>query len=131
MNRTALFLAPLVLTGLAMAQSGQAPTPSTKADVQGKEVTGTNRPGRDPKLIRRNPAYRAGHKRGFQQGANDSAANSNSYNDEVSPEVTMDGYSAQYGEPERYRELFRLGYIAGYKEGWDYNAGRYCATCAR
>ncbi len=64
-------------------------------------------------------------------GGRDSAANSNSYNDQVSSEVAMDGYSARYGEPEKYQELFRLGYIAGYKEGWDYNAGRYCATCAR
>ena len=90
-------------------------------------------PALNAKQVRRDPAYRKGYERGYQQGANDSAANSSSYNDQSGPvyEAGDDGYSAEYGERERYQKVFRLGYVVGYKEGWDYNAGRYCATCNR
>ncbi len=58
-------------------------------------------------------------------------ANSNTYNDESSStyQLASNGYSAQYGDLQRYKELFRLGYIDGYKAGWDFNAGQYCGTC--
>ncbi len=80
------------------------------------------------KEIRHDPAYRAGFDDGYRQGANDSAALSNSYKDEMGPlyDEASDAYTTQYGDRAAYQKLFRQGYVAGYKEGWDFNAGQYC-----
>ncbi len=82
-------------------------------------------------LIRQDPAFRAGYDDGYRRGANDSMANSNTYNDENSSlyELATNGYSASYGDLKKYRKLFRLGYIDGYKAGWDFNSGQYCGSC--
>lgn len=79
------------------------------------------------RAMRKDPAFRAGYDDGYRKGANDSQYNSSSYNDEGGPvyDQAVDGYTPQYGDKTKYQKLFRLGYIAGYKDGWDFNAGRY------
>ena len=79
------------------------------------------------KVNRHDPAFRAGYMDGYHQGSNDSEALSNSYRDESSPlyNEALDGYTPQYGDQATYQQLFRLGYIAGYKAGWDFNSGQY------
>ncbi len=79
------------------------------------------------KAMRKDPAFRAGYDDGYRRGANDSQYNSNSYNDEQGPvyDQAVDGYTPRYGDKAKYQRLFRLGYAAGYKDGWDFNAGRY------
>jgi hypothetical protein len=81
------------------------------------------------KAMRHDAAFRAGYGDGWGQGANDAEALSSSYKDESGPlfEEANDGYTHKYGDYETYRKLFRLGYIAGYKAGWDYNVGQYCS----
>jgi len=78
------------------------------------------------KVNRKDPAFVAGFDDGYRRGANDSQALAN-YNDQgaASYQDATDGYSAQYGEKAVYQQRYRLGYIAGYKSGWDYNAGMY------
>lgn len=79
------------------------------------------------KVNRHDPAFRAGYMDGYRQGANDSEALSNSYNDQSGPvyEQAIDGYTPQYGDRAIYQKLFRLGYIEGFKAGWDFNSGQY------
>ncbi len=79
------------------------------------------------KVNRHDPAFRAGYMDGYRQGANNSEALSPGYNDQSGPayEQAIDGYTPQYGDQTTYQKLFRLGYIAGYKEGWDFNSGQY------
>jgi hypothetical protein len=79
------------------------------------------------KVIRHDPAFRAGYMDGYRQGANDSAALSNSYRDESGPiyDEALDGYTPQYGDRATYQKLFRQGYIEGYKAGWGFNSGQY------
>jgi hypothetical protein len=150
MKCEALLLALFVLLGAALAQSGQVPTAQSPTGVSPPGPATTMRPFATPqtaivlanatdtlpeepnvKLIQQDPAYRAGYDDGYRQGANDSEANSTTYDDESGSvyEDATNGYNAQYGDPEKYRKLFRLGYIAGYKAGWDFNAGRYCGNC--
>jgi hypothetical protein len=79
------------------------------------------------KVNRHDPAFRTGYMDGYRQGANDSEALSNGYRDESGPvyEEAIEGYTPQYGDRGTYQKLFRLGYIAGYKDGWDFNSGQY------
>jgi hypothetical protein len=79
------------------------------------------------KVNRHDPAFRAGYMDGYRQGSNDSAALSNAYKDESGPvyDLADDGYNSQYGELSAYQKMFRLGYIEGYKAGWDFNSGQY------
>ncbi len=80
------------------------------------------------KIDRHDPAFRKGYLDGWREGAKDAAALSNTYNDQFSQLYAdaNDGYTHQYGEFEKYRKLFRSGYVDGYREGWNYNAGYYC-----
>ena len=80
-----------------------------------------------PKVDRHDPAYRTGHMYGYRQGANDSEALSLAYTDQSGPvyQQADDGYNAQYGDLATYQERFRLGYVEGYKAGWDFNSGQY------
>lgn len=79
------------------------------------------------KVIRHDPAFRTGYMDGYHQGYSECEANSNSYSDESGPlyDEAIDGYTPQYGDQATYQKLFRLGYIEGYKAGWDFNAGKY------
>jgi len=79
------------------------------------------------KLSRKDPAFVAGYDDGYRQGANDSHALANAYNDEGTPtyQDATDGYSPGYGDRAAYQQRFRAGYIDGYKAGWDFNAGMY------
>ena len=79
------------------------------------------------RVNRKDPAFRAGYDDGYRQGASDSAALSNRYSDESGPlyEQAIDGYTPQYGDRQAYQRLFRQGYVAGYKAGWDFNSGQY------
>lgn len=78
------------------------------------------------KVNRKDPAFVAGYDDGYRQGGNDSHALAN-YSDESDPiyQQATDGYTTQYGDKETYQQRFRLGYIEGYKAGWDFNAGMY------
>ncbi len=78
------------------------------------------------KVSRKDPAFVAGYDEGYRQGGNDSHAFAN-YNDQGGSAYAQatDGYTALYGGKEAYQQRFRLGYIAGYKAGWDFNAGMY------
>jgi hypothetical protein len=78
------------------------------------------------KIYRKDPAFVSGFDEGYRRGANDSEAMAN-YNDQntAAYQDATDGYTTQYGEKATYQQRFRLGYIAGYKSGWDYNAGMY------
>ena len=75
---------------------------------------------------RTDPAFRTGYDDGYRQGSNDSHALGN-YADESGPyyAAALDGYTSQYGDEESYKKLFRLGYINGYKDGFDSNFGMY------
>ncbi len=78
------------------------------------------------KVNRKDPAFVAGYDEGYRRGSNDSHAFAN-YNDQGSAfyEQATEGYTAQYGDKATYQERFRLGYVEGYKAGWDFNAGMY------
>ena len=78
------------------------------------------------KVNRHDPAFRAGYMDGYRQGSNDSEALSLSYKDESGPlyDEALDGYTLKYGDQATYQKLFRQGYIAGYKAGWDFMAAR-------
>jgi hypothetical protein len=118
-----LLVVLLVLVGTALANSGHVPS------AQG--LPGNTQSNTNIKRIQQDPAFRAGYDDGYRLGANDAMANSTTYNDESSSvyRLATDGYSAQYGDLDKYQRLFRLGYIAGYKLGWDSNVGRYCGFC--
>ncbi|HYB76812.1 MAG TPA: hypothetical protein VEE85_01305 [Candidatus Bathyarchaeia archaeon] len=79
------------------------------------------------KINRKDSAFATGYKYGYRQGARSSAALSSSYNDQSGPvyEEAIAGYTPQYGDRALYQKLFRCGYIAGYKAGWDFNSGLY------
>jgi len=79
------------------------------------------------KANHKDPAFAAGYDDGYRQGANDSHALADAYNDEGTPayQEATDGYSPQYGDRIAYQQRFRAGYIDGYKAGWDFNAGAY------
>jgi len=79
------------------------------------------------KVNRHDPAFRVGYMDGYRQGANSSEALSLGYDDQSGPayEQAIDGYTPQYGDRTTYQTLFRLGYIEGYKAGWDFNSGQY------
>ncbi len=111
-----IFLVVVLLGGTALAQSAQPPAQATTLA---------------PPMDRQDPAYRNGHDQGFRHGSNDSAANAN-YHDTASPiyDQAAEGYTPQYGSLENYQKQFRQGYIEGYKAGWNFNAGQYCATCS-
>ena len=81
----------------------------------------------DRKALHRDPAYRKGYDDGYRMGNNAAQANSSAYNDEDGPlfDQADDGYTAEYGDRAKYQKVFRLGYVAGYKAGWDSSAGRY------
>jgi hypothetical protein len=80
-----------------------------------------------PKINRHDPAFRTGFMDGYRQGSNDSEALSTSYRDESGAfySEAVDGYTPQYGAQAAYQQVFRQGYIAGYKDGWDFNSGQY------
>lgn len=106
-----------LLLGVGLAATAFAASPKRSSDPQVLPA----------KANRHDPAFRAGFKDGYRQGSNDSEALSNSYRDESGPlyNDALDGYTPQYGDQSAYQQLFRQGYIAGYKEGWDYNSGQY------
>ena len=107
---------------LALPSGATAASPETPNHASAKS---------NAKQIRHDPAFRAGYDDGYRQGANDSLRNSNVYRDESGAvyENASDGYAAQYGDLQQYRKLFRLGYVDGYKAGWDFNVGQYCGMC--
>jgi hypothetical protein len=80
----------------------------------------------DLKVNRKDPAFVAGYDEGYRQGANDSHASAN-YSDQSGPfyEQATNGYTTLYGDKQIYQQRFRVGYIDGYKAGWDLNAGMY------
>jgi hypothetical protein len=79
------------------------------------------------KVNRHDPAFRAGYMDGYRQGSNDSEALSNGYSDQSGPvyDEALDGYTPQYGDQATYVRRFRRGFVAGYKDGWDFNSGQY------
>jgi len=110
--RTVFLLAAVALALPAFGARNQTPTAASLA-------------GR--KINRKDPAFAAGYEHGYRQGATSSAALSSSYNDQGGPvyDEAIEGYTPQYGDLGTYQRLFRYGYIAGYKAGWDFNSGQY------
>lgn len=76
---------------------------------------------------RKDPAFVHGYDDGYRIGAQDSALLSPTYNQATGPiyEEATNGYTPSYGDLQTYKRRFRRGYIAGYKAGWDFNAGQY------
>jgi len=107
----------VLLLGTAFAVAAFAASPKQDKDSSTAHV----------KANRHDPAFRAGYMDGYRQGSNDSEALSNGYNDQRGPlyDQALDGYTSQYGDPETYERRFRRGYVAGYKDGWDFNSGQY------
>jgi len=106
-----------LLIGVGFAVNAFAASPKHNKDPKAAHA----------KVNRHDPAFRAGFMDGYRQGSNDSEALSNSYRDESGPVYgeALDGYTPQYGDQAAYQQLFRRGYIAGYKDGWDFNSGQY------
>jgi len=106
-----------LLLGVTLAASAGAAAPKHNKDSKTSHA----------KANRHDSAFRAGFMDGYRRGSNDSEALSNSYMDESGPLYceALDGYTPQYGDEATYQQLFRQGYIAGYKEGWDFNSGQY------
>lgn len=79
---------------------------------------------------RKDPAFVVGYDKGYRRGAVDSMTLSDAYRDESGRvyEQAIDGYTPQYGDRAGYQRLFREGYIAGYKAGWDFEAGQYSVS---
>jgi hypothetical protein len=107
----------LLLLGVTFAVGASAASPKHHKDPGAVNM----------KAIRHDPAFRTGYMDGYRQGSNDSEALSNAYKDESGPlyDQALDGYTPQYGDQATYQQLFRLGYIEGYKAGWDFNSGQY------
>jgi len=107
----------LLLLGVTFAVGASAASPKHQKDPGAVNM----------KAIRHDPAFRTGYMDGYRQGSNDSEALSNAYKDESGPlyDQALDGYTPQYGDQATYQQLFRLGYIEGYKAGWDFNSGQY------
>jgi hypothetical protein len=141
MKTTILLATIMMVVGVATGARRQLPRQdvtsngpgAAPASAQSKATKGiSSQAVSDRKQLRKDPAYRAGYDHGYRRGATDSAANSNSYDEGGGPlyELATDGYSPEYGDREKYQRLFRVGYVDGYKAGWDFNAGRYCGTCS-
>ena len=107
----------VLLLGIAFAAGAFAASPKHHKDPSAGHV----------KVNRHDQAFRAGYMDGYRQGSNDSEALSNGYRDESGPvyDEALDGYTPQYGDQAMYQQLFRKGYMAGYKDGWDFNSGQY------
>ena len=107
----------VLLLGTAFAVAAFAASPKQHKDSSAAHV----------KANRHDPAFRAGYMDGYRQGSNDSEALSNGYRDQSGSvyDQALDGYTPQYGDQETYERRFRRGYVAGYKDGWDFNSGQY------
>ena len=110
-------IALVLLVGAAFAVGAFAAPPQHHEKARAADV----------KVDRHDPAFRTGYMDGYRQGANDSQALSSSYKDQSGPvyEEALDGYTPEYGDRATYELRFRRGYIAGYKDGWDFNSGKY------
>ena len=85
----------------------------------------------------RRTAYDAGYREGVKEGENDGRRGDRfDYQDEREFQRADRGYHRSFGDRERYRQIFRDGYIAGYRETFSrwsrygsndgrYNQGRY------
>ncbi len=76
---------------------------------------------------RKDSAFVHGYDDGYRIGAQDSRFRSPTYNQASGSiyEHATDGYTPAYGDLATYKRRFRRGYMAGYKAGWDFNAGQY------
>lgn len=66
------------------------------------------------------PAYRAGYERGIRRGEDDSRGNQRyDYASKSDYRNGDAGYRRDYGDRERYRLEFRVGFEAGYRNGFE------------
>ena len=73
----------------------------------------------------RRAAYDNGYREGLKEGEKDGRKNEVfRYEDERTFQRADKGYHREFGDVERYRQLFRTGYTAGYSEGYQ-RYGRY------
>ncbi len=74
----------------------------------------------------RQAAYDNGYREGYKEGDKDARkGESFSYQDEKTFQRADKGYHRNFGDRERYRQVFRNGYAAGYGEGYQRIAGNY------
>lgn len=72
-----------------------------------------------PRQSVQSPAYRTGYDRGVRVGQDDGRRNDRfEYANESEYRNADAGYSRTYGDRERYRSEFRLGFENGYREGY-------------
>lgn len=73
------------------------------------------------------PAYRTGYDRGVRAGQEDGRRNDRfDYSNESEYRNADTGYNRSYGDRDRYRSEFRLGYESGYRDGYGrYQSGGY------
>ena len=66
------------------------------------------------------PAYRAGYERGMRGGEDDGRRNQRyDYGSKSDYRSGESGYRREYGDRNRYRIEFRLGFEVGYRDGFD------------
>jgi flagellar biosynthesis/type III secretory pathway protein FliH len=76
----------------------------------------------------RRRAYDQGYREGVQEGEKDGRRGDRfAYQDEREFQRADRGYHRNFGDRERYRQIFRDGYIAGYSDGYSRfsRSGRY------
>ena len=74
----------------------------------------------------RQAAYDNGYREGSKEGNKDARKGEYfSYQDEKSFQRADKGYHRTFGDRERYRQVFRNGYAAGYSDGYQRIAGNY------
>ncbi len=111
MKRT-LFAAAFGIAALALA---------VPASAQGWRVAA--RPGygdaRASYLEARRAAYDNGYREGLKEGQKESRKRDGfDYRDEKTYQRADKGYHREYGDRERYRQMFRAGYADGYAEAY-------------
>jgi hypothetical protein len=90
-----------------------------------------NRPGYDQDYRRsyydaQRIAYDNGYREGLEQGEK-AARDRRAFDPEREKDFRKadEGYDRGYGDKDRYRETFRSGFVAGYREGYDNFSSRY------
>ena len=72
----------------------------------------------------RRMAYDEGYRAGAKEGETEARRGERfGYEDEKDFQRADHGYHRNYGDRERYRQLFRDGYVAGYSDGYSRRAG--------
>jgi flagellar biosynthesis/type III secretory pathway protein FliH len=111
MNRLA-FVPVLAVMGLAVATPAGAQVPSRPDWAYANEA-------RQPYNEARRLAYDNGYREGVTEGERDARRrDAFNYQDERTWQRADKGYHRSFGDRERYEQSFRVGYSAGYSDGY-------------